>query len=100
MNLSNQTSTVSFIELILDKRRKNNAKGLVKRITTNQKIWFITLDEDGDLSIDASRDRKSKAIVATDTDGCYVMTKETIEETDKIKSFKHFITDLKQLSKR
>jgi type II restriction enzyme len=34
-----------------------------------------------------------------DLDGAYVLTKENLEQSDKVKLFEHFIEDLKKLSK-
>ena len=36
-------------------------------------------------------------IVEIDLDGSYLLTDETIEESEKVKLFEHFIDDLKKL---
>jgi type II restriction enzyme len=41
--------------------------------------------------------KKGRAIVEVDTDGSYVMTEENIQESDKVKNFDKFLTDLQNL---
>jgi len=65
-------------------------------ITQHIKVYFITLDEDGTLTSKKPA-KKGRAIVEIDTDGCYVLSETTIEESKKIKTFEHFISDLKKL---
>jgi len=65
-------------------------------VTRHIKVYFITPDEDGTLTTKHPA-KKGRAIVEIDTDGSYVMTEADIEESDKVKSFKHFIDDLKKL---
>ena len=65
-------------------------------VTKHIKVYFITLDEDGTLTINESV-RKGRAIVEMDTDGCYVLTETDIEESGKVKMFDKFIADLKKL---
>jgi type II restriction enzyme len=48
-------------------------------LTEKTLVYFITLDEDGDLSRRESSYRKPRAIVEVDTDSCYVLTENTIE---------------------
>ena len=62
----------------------------------NIRVYFVTPDEDGTLT---SREpvKKGRAIVEVDLDGSYLLTDETIEESEKVKLFEHFIDDLKQL---
>ena len=50
-------------------------------LTEKTLVYFITLDEDGDLNRTKSY-RKPRAIVEVDTDSCYVLTEETIEISD------------------
>lgn len=68
------------------------------KITKNIKVYFITPDEDGTLTT-IKPFKKSRAIVEIDTDGAYVMTEASIEETDKVKLFDKFITDLSKCKK-
>ena len=64
---------------------------------TNQiKVFFITPDEDGTLTI-ANPAKKGRAIVETDTDGSYVLRETDIEESSKVKMLDKFIDDLKTL---
>lgn len=65
-------------------------------VTRHIKVYFITPDEDGTLTIKQPA-KKGRAIVEIDTDGSYVMTEADIEESDKVKLFEHFIDDLKKL---
>jgi len=64
--------------------------------TKHIKIYFITPDEDGTLTIRKPA-KKGRAIVEVDTDGSYVMSEDNIEESDKVKMFDKFIDDLKKL---
>jgi len=43
--------------------------------------------------------KKGRAIVELDTDGSYVMSEKTVEESEKVKMFDKFIQDLKNLLK-
>lgn len=65
-------------------------------VTKNIKVLFITPDEDMDLT-HKFPPKKCRAIVEFDTDGTYVMNEEEIEESDKVKKFDKFITDLKNI---
>ena len=65
-------------------------------LTKHVKVYFITPDEDGTLTI-ASPAKKGRAIVETDTDGSYVLSETDIEESSKVKMFDKFIDDLKSL---
>jgi hypothetical protein len=49
--------------------------------------------KDGDLNSTKSY-RKPRAIVEVDTDSCYVLTEETIEISDNVKTFDRFIDDV------
>lgn len=66
------------------------------KITKHIKVFFITPDEDKTLSIRKPA-KKGRAIVEVDTDGSYIMSEEEIEESDKVKKFDKFLTDLKNL---
>lgn len=62
------------------------------------KVYFITPDEDQHFKIKIPT-KKSRAIVEVDLDGSYIMSENTIEESDKVKTFDKFIDDLKKLIK-
>ena len=65
-------------------------------VTEHIKIYFVTPDEDGTLTVKNSA-KKGRAIVGVDTNGSYVLSKAPLEESDKVKLFEHFIEDLKDL---
>lgn len=71
-------------------------KFLQDKSTEHIKVYFLTPDEDGTLSI-RKPTKKGRAIVEVDLDGSYVLTEENIEEDNKVKLFEHFIDDLKKL---
>lgn len=64
--------------------------------TKHIKVYFVTPDEDGTLTIKKPA-KKGRAIVEADTDGSYVLSETKIEESDKVKMFDKFIEDLKVL---
>lgn len=66
--------------------------------TKHIKVYFVTPDEDGTLTI-KNPAKKGRAIVEIDTDGSYVLSKTDIEESGKVKMFDKFINDLKRLLK-
>lgn len=66
------------------------------KITRHIKVYFITPDEDGTLTI-KSPTKKGRAIVEVDLDGSYVLSEATIEESAKVKTFDKFIEDLRKL---
>ncbi len=66
--------------------------------TKHIKVYFVTPDEDGTLTI-KSPTKKGRAIVEIDTDGGYVLSETNIEESEKVKMFDKFIDDLKKLLK-
>lgn len=66
--------------------------------TKHIKVYFVTPDEDGTLTIKKPT-KKGRAIVEVDTDGSYVLSETDIEESDKVKMFDKFIDDLKRLLK-
>ena len=66
--------------------------------TKHIKVYFITPDEDGTLTIKKPA-KKGRAIVEVDTDGSYVLSETNIEESEKVKMFDKFIDDLKKLLK-
>jgi type II restriction enzyme len=67
-------------------------------VTKHIKVYFLTPDEDGTLTIKRPA-KKGRAIVELDTDGSYVLSETDIEESDKVKMFDKFIDDLKKLLK-
>jgi len=66
------------------------------KATEHIKVYFITPDEDGTLTIKDPA-KKGRAIVEVDTDGSYVLSETNIEESNKVKMFDKFIDDLKKL---
>lgn len=64
-------------------------------ITKDIKVFFITLDEDETFAKKPAK--KGRAIVEVDTDGCYILTENEFEKSDKVKLFSEFINDLKKL---
>jgi len=65
-------------------------------LTKHIKVYFITPDEDGTLTI-AHPAKIGRVIVEVDTDGSYVLSESNIEESDKVKLFDKFIDDFKKL---
>lgn len=65
-------------------------------VTKHIKVFFFTPDEDTTLS-KKEPTKKGRAIVEVDTDGGYVMSEEDVEESDKVKKFDKFISDLNVL---
>lgn len=68
------------------------------KATRHIKVYFVTPDEDGTLTI-KNPAKKGRAIVEIDTDGSYVLSETNIEESEKVKMFDKFIDDLKKLLK-
>lgn len=66
------------------------------KATEHIRVYFITPDEDGTLTVKAPA-KKGRAIVEVDTDGSYVMSEALVEESLKVKMFGRFIDDLKEL---
>lgn len=66
------------------------------KATKHIKVYFVTPDEDGTLTIKKPA-KKGRAIVEIDLDGGYVMSETEVEESDKVKMFDKFIEDLKAL---
>ena len=64
--------------------------------TKHIKVYFVTPDEDGTLTIRKPA-KKGRAIVEADTDGSYVLSETDIEASSKVKMFDKFIDDLKKL---
>jgi type II restriction enzyme len=65
-------------------------------VTKHIKVFFVTPDEDNTLSLREPA-KKGRAIVEVDTDGSYVMSQTSVEESSKVKMFDKFIDDLKKL---
>jgi type II restriction enzyme len=68
------------------------------KVTQHIKVYFVTPDEDGTLTI-KNPTKKGRAIVEVDLDGSYVLSETNIEESEKVKMFDKFIDDLKTLIK-
>lgn len=66
-------------------------------VTRHIKVLFVTPDEDKTLTI-KNPAKKGRAIVEIDTDGSYIMSEEKIEESEKVKTFDKFISDLKKFA--
>ena len=66
------------------------------KVTEHIKVFFVTPDEDGTLTT-RMPPKKGRAIVEVDTNGSYVMSERTVEESPKVKMFDKFIEDLKKL---
>lgn len=66
------------------------------KVTQHIKVYFVTLDEDGTLTIKKPA-KKGRAIVEVDLDGSYVLSETDIDESEKVKMFDKFIDDLKTL---
>ena len=66
------------------------------RATEHIKVYFLTPDEDGTLTIKTPAN-KDRAMVEVDTDGSYVMSERQIEESSTVKMFDKFIDDLREL---
>jgi len=67
-------------------------------VTEHIKVFFITPDEDGTLTYKTPA-KKGRAIVEVDTDGSYVMSEITVQESARVKMFDKFIEDIKELLK-
>lgn len=68
------------------------------RATAHIKVYFVTPDEDGTLTVKKPA-KKGRAIVEVDTNGSYVLSETDIEESNKVKMFSKFIDDLKKIIK-
>jgi len=66
-------------------------------VTKHIKVLFATLDEDGTLTTRRPA-KKGRAIVEVDTDGCYIMSEKSVEESTKVKMFDKFMEDLRTFS--
>lgn len=64
------------------------------KVTQHIKVYFVTPDEDGTLTI-KNPAKKGRAIVEVDLDGSYVLSETNIEESVKVKMFDKFIDDLR-----
>ena len=65
------------------------------KATEHIKVYFITPDEDGTLTIKIPAN-KDRAMVEVDTDGSYVMSETIVEESENVKMFDKFIDDLRE----
>lgn len=66
------------------------------KLTKHIKVFFITPDEEGTLTTKKPA-KKGRAIVEIDTDGAYVMSESPVEESNKVKMFDNFVSDLRKL---
>lgn len=66
------------------------------QVTKDIRVFFVTTDEDGTLTI-MKPAKKGRAIVEVDTNGSYVMSEVSIEESNNVKMFDKFIDDLRGL---
>jgi type II restriction enzyme len=74
-------------------------KLLQDEATKHIRVFFITPDEDGTL-ITKKPAKKGRAIVEIDTNGAYMLSETSIEESEKVKMFDKFIIDLKEMIKK
>lgn len=65
-------------------------------VTKHIKVFFVTPDEDGTLTIKKPA-KKGRAIVEVDTDGSYIMSEVSVQESNKVKMFDQFLNDLREL---
>ena len=65
-------------------------------VTKHIKVYFVTPDEDGTLTVKKPA-KKGRAIIEVDLDGSYVLSETNIDESSKVKMFDKFIDDLKKL---
>ena len=73
-------------------------KFLESQRTEHIRLYLITLDKDKHLTR-KEHPNKQRVIAETDLDGTYVLTKENLQESDKVKLFEHFIGDFKRVIK-
>ncbi len=71
-------------------------KLLAAEKTAPIEVYLVTPDTDNNL-IRKELAKKQRAILETDLDGTYVLTAEPLEESNNVKLFEHFISDLKAL---
>ena len=64
--------------------------------TKHIKVYLITPDRGKNLTR-LNPANKSRVIAEVELDGTYVLTTESLEESDKVKLFEHFIEDFKQV---
>ncbi|HEX9897073.1 MAG TPA: BsaWI family type II restriction enzyme [Dehalococcoidales bacterium] len=76
-------------------------KLLESELTSHIKLLFITLRESSFLRSEAYFSLiKAKAVLSQNVDCLYMLSEDTIEETENIKSFDKFFPDLKALVKQ
>ena len=90
--ISSKTSVRVWIAQIVYWR----IKLLESENTTHIKVYLITPDRDRDLT-KIHPAKKLRGIVEANLDGTYVLTAESLEQSDKVKLFEHFIEDFKQV---
>jgi len=64
-------------------------------LTMHIKGYFVTADEDGDLTQDLSNPTRNRIIVEHDLDGTYVL--RHISESGKVKTFPKLINDIRRI---
>jgi len=67
-------------------------------ITKDVKVFFITLDEDGDFRT-KNPAKKSRAIAEVDTDGVFLITSSYFEKSEKVKKIEEFLEIIRELKK-
>ena len=60
------------------------------------KYYLVTADIDETLKSSDLSQQMGRSIIEKDLDGTYVLTAESLEESDKVKLFEHFTEDLKR----
>ncbi|MEO0208618.1 MAG: BsaWI family type II restriction enzyme [candidate division WOR-3 bacterium] len=75
-----------------------NVKLKASPTTANIRVFFVTLDEDGDLTLKKPA-KKGKAIAEVDTDGTFVITNKRLEESNKVKTIEKLLETFKKLTR-
>jgi type II restriction enzyme len=70
-------------------------KLLKDTVTKHIKVLFVTIDEKGELGPKEPA-KKCRAIAEVDLNGSYIVEGE-VEESEKVKTFDKFISDLKEI---
>lgn len=65
------------------------------KVTKHIRVMFVTLDEDHTLT-SKTPSKKGRAIAELDTDGTYILTTDSVEESKNVKMFDKFINDLEK----
>ncbi|MEO0178345.1 MAG: BsaWI family type II restriction enzyme [candidate division WOR-3 bacterium] len=75
-----------------------NVKLKASPTTANIRVFFVTLDEDGDLTLKKPA-KKGRAIAEVDTDGTFVITNKRLEESNKVKTIEKLLETFKKLTR-